>query len=129
MFVKKNKNKENHSLQVDNDENRALRLQLRELIAHKDMSDSTLQKIIWHCAIKGWVEELRLCVNVPRSSVEYLLYIDCVLFELCKILLGIFLVYFFVLFHNKQNRCLILTKRLINMDYLHCTMLSSITTQ
>ena len=76
--------KENHSLQVANDENRKLRLQTGKIIAHKNMRDETLQKVIWNCAIYGWVEELRLCVNVPRSSVEYLFYINCVLFELWK---------------------------------------------
>ena len=57
---------------MDNDEKR----EIREIIAQKNMSDETLQNVIWNCAINEWVEELRLCVNVPRSSVEYLLYID-----------------------------------------------------
>ena len=66
------KNKENHSLQVDNnDENRKRRVQAGQIIAHKNMSDETLHAVIWNCAQGGWVEELRLCVNVPRSSVEY----------------------------------------------------------
>ena len=67
-------------MRVDNDEERKLRLQTGEIIAQKNMSDELLHKVIWNCAIGGWVEELRRCVNVPRSSVEYL-------FELWKILL------------------------------------------
>ena len=63
---------------MDNDEKRKLRLEIGEIIAQKNMSDETLNEVIWNCALYGWVEELRLCVNVPRSSVEYLLYIDCV---------------------------------------------------
>ena len=62
-------------MQADNDENRKLRLEIGEIIAQKNMSDETLNEVIWNCALYGWVEELRLCVNVPRSSVEYLLYI------------------------------------------------------
>ena len=65
-------------MQVDNDENRKFRMQIGEIIAYKNMSDETLQNVISICAIYGWVEELRLCVNVPRSSVEKLLYIGCV---------------------------------------------------
>ena len=64
---------------MDNDEERKVRLQMGQIIAQKNMSDETLHEVIWNCAVCGWVEELRLCVNVPRSSVEYLLYyIDCV---------------------------------------------------
>ena len=47
------------------------------------MSDEKLLDIIWDCVKKGWVEELTLCVNVPRSSVEYLLFIASVLFGPC----------------------------------------------
>ena len=69
IFVKK----QNPSLQVDNDEDRKvaqLRLQIREMIAQKNMSDEQLHAIICVCANNGWVEELRLTVNVPRSWVE-----------------------------------------------------------
>ena len=75
-------------MEANNDEERKLRLRMGEIIAQKNMSDETLHKAIWNCAAKGWVEELRLCVNVPRSSVECLLYIDCVLFGLCKNIVG-----------------------------------------
>ena len=51
---------------VDNDDKR----EMREMIAHKNISDEALHRMICDCAKKGWVEELRLCVNVPRSSVE-----------------------------------------------------------
>ena len=74
------KNKDNNCLQVDNDEERKVRLQMGKIIAQKNMSDETLHAVIWYCATFGWVEELRLCVNVPRSSVEYLVYVLIVCF-------------------------------------------------
>ena len=69
-------------MQADNDEKR----QICAMVAQKNMNDETLYMIICYCADKGWVEGLRLCVNVPRSSVErfdilIVQYCDCVLFE------------------------------------------------
>ena len=46
------------------------RRKMRETIAQKNMSDERLRNIIWDCAHHGWVEELTLTVNVPRSSVK-----------------------------------------------------------
>ena len=54
---------------MDNDEKRKIRTRIRKTIAQK-CDDETLQKMIRYCAIEGWVEELRLIVNLPRSSVE-----------------------------------------------------------
>ena len=59
---------------MDNDENRKVRRSMRKVIEQKNMSDEQLHEIICACAKTGWVEELRLAVNVPRSSVEYFLY-------------------------------------------------------
>ena len=46
-----------------------LRLGIREIFEQKNISDEMLHIIICECAYQEWVEELRLAVNVPRSSV------------------------------------------------------------
>ena len=55
---------------MDNDEKRKIRRYIREWIEQRNMSDETLHKVVCVCANNGWVEELKLAVNVPRSSVE-----------------------------------------------------------
>ena len=55
--------KQSHSLQ-------STRAFMRKLLALKYMSDEILHHIICGCARFGLVEELRLAVHVPRSSVE-----------------------------------------------------------
>ena len=63
------KRKQGDSLEADNCEQH-LRAVVRKLLAQKIVSDKILHAIICFCARFGWVEELRLAVNVPRSSVE-----------------------------------------------------------
>ena len=52
---------------MDNHEKR----EIRKVIAQKNISDERLFQIIVYCARKGWIEELKLALNVSRSSVEY----------------------------------------------------------
>ena len=65
IFEFKQQKTQIHSLRVSNEKRK-----IREMIAQKNMSDETLHDVICYCAKEGFVEELRLCVNVPRSSVE-----------------------------------------------------------
>ena len=86
MVVKK----QNHSLPMDNEEKRKpeRRREIRKCIVQKDIiSDETLQGIIRDCAQQGWDEELKLAVNVPRSSVECF-HIFIMLLERCETLLS-----------------------------------------
>ena len=43
---------------------------IRATLAQKNIGDKTLHEIIFCCATLGLVEELRLGVSLPRSSVE-----------------------------------------------------------
>ena len=44
---------------------------IRAIIAKNNMTDELLHRVICYCAAKAWVEELRLCVKAPRSSVKH----------------------------------------------------------
>ena len=55
----------------DEKKERHRRIYIRNMIAQKNITDETLHDIICECAKEGWVEELRLAVDLPRSSVEF----------------------------------------------------------
>ena len=65
------KKKQRHDFQVGNDDKR--KMEPREWIAfaqkENKIDDEMLHKVICSCVRAQWIEELKLTVNVPRSSV------------------------------------------------------------
>ena len=42
------------------------------IVQKENMNDQKLHRMIFMCAQQGWLEELRLAIDIPRSSVESL---------------------------------------------------------
>lgn len=102
----------------DIDEDKRLRMQLRQFVialpyshtAESPVSDNRLHALLGFCAMKGWTEELRLVLGLPKSQVKchnwyFIIYNHSMLY---------------LVLQKTIPSHLTLMQRLINLEILYC---------